>query len=51
MREFYDPYLNVVDVMTEAMKIGGMNQYMFEIIKILSGRQRSIYQSKWMMER
>jgi len=33
MREFYDPYLNVVDVMTEAMKIGGMNQYMFEIIK------------------
>jgi glutamate dehydrogenase (NAD(P)+) len=33
MREFYDPYLNVVNVMTEAMKIGGMNQYMFEIIK------------------
>lgn len=33
MREFYDPYLNVVDVMTEAMEIGGMNQYMFDIIK------------------
>jgi len=33
MRECYDPYLNVVDVMTEAMEIGGMNQYMFDIIK------------------
>lgn len=33
MSEFYDPYSNVVDVMTEAMKIGGMNQYMFDIIK------------------
>lgn len=33
MREFYDPYLNVVDVMTEAMEIGGMNKYMFDIIK------------------
>ncbi|TYC84515.1 Glu/Leu/Phe/Val dehydrogenase [Acetobacterium wieringae] len=33
MSEFYDPYSNVVDVMTEAMEIGGMNQYMFDIIK------------------
>lgn len=33
MRECYDPYLNVVEVMTEAMEIGGMNQYMFDIIK------------------
>ncbi|WP_026394077.1 Glu/Leu/Phe/Val family dehydrogenase [Acetobacterium malicum] len=33
MRECYDPYLNVVDVMTEAMEIGGMNKYMFDIIK------------------
>ena len=33
MRECYDPYLNVVNVMTEAMEIGGMNQYMFDIIK------------------
>ncbi len=33
MSEIYDPYLNVVDVMTEAMEIGGMNQYMFDIIK------------------
>lgn len=33
MSEIYDPYSNVVDVMTEAMEIGGMNQYMFDIIK------------------
>ena len=33
MSEIYDPYLNVVDVMTEAMEIGGMNHYMFDIIK------------------
>lgn len=33
MRTTYDPYLNVVDVMTEAMEIGKMNKYMFDIIK------------------
>lgn len=33
MRKSYDPYLNVVDVMTEAMEIGKMNNYMFDIIK------------------
>ena len=32
-RKLYDPYMNVVDVMTEAMKIGKMDDYIFEIIK------------------
>ncbi|WKY43783.1 Glu/Leu/Phe/Val dehydrogenase [Eubacteriaceae bacterium ES2] len=33
MSKIYDPYLNVVDVMTQAMEIGQMDKYMFEIIK------------------
>ncbi|MDN5307621.1 MAG: glutamate dehydrogenase [Eubacteriaceae bacterium] len=33
MSKIYDPYLNVIDVMTEAMEIGQMDKYMFEIIK------------------
>lgn len=33
MRASYDPYENVIEVMTEAMEIGKMNKYMFDIIK------------------
>ncbi|WKY46792.1 Glu/Leu/Phe/Val dehydrogenase [Eubacteriaceae bacterium ES3] len=33
MSKVYDPYLNVINVMSQAMEIGQMDKYMFEIIK------------------
>ena len=33
MSHSYDPYTNVIDIMTEAMKLGRIDQSMFEILK------------------
>ena len=33
MSKAYDPYENVIDVMTEAMEVGHIDKKMFEIIK------------------
>lgn len=50
MSHTYDPYTNVIDTMTKAMEIGHINQSMFEILKILSARPKSIFPWRWMME-
>ena len=42
MSKAYDPYENVIDVMTEAMEVGHIDKKMFEIIKSTE-RNKSIF--------
>ena len=51
MSKAYDPYENVIDVMTEAMEVGHIDKKMFEIIVEKEGLANKItdedIQNKW----